>query len=142
MRVLLAGGGTGGHVYPALAVAEALPERAGGEPVEFLLAGPTRNDVARLALRAGVPFAPIRAAGLRGKSPWQLLRGGWELAAGTVQAWRIVGRFAPRVVLATGGYASVPLALAARLRGVPLVLYLPDVHPSWAARLEASLAKR
>jgi UDP-N-acetylglucosamine--N-acetylmuramyl-(pentapeptide) pyrophosphoryl-undecaprenol N-acetylglucosamine transferase len=142
MRVLLAGGGTGGHVYPALAVAAALPERTGGEPVEFLLAAPTRNDVPRLATKAGIPFAPIRAAGLRGKSPLAVLRAGWELALGTVQAWRIVGRFAPRAVLATGGYASIPVALAARLRGVPLVLYLPDVHPGWAARLEARLARR
>ena len=142
MRVLLAGGGTGGHVYPAIAVAAALPARAGGEPVEFLLAAPTRNDVPRLAAKAGIPFAPVRAAGLRGKSPLAVLRASREMALGTVQAWRIVGRFAPRAVLATGGYASVPVALAARLRGVPLVLYLPDVHPGWAARLEARLARR
>lgn len=142
MKVLLTGGGTGGHVYPALAVAAALPERAGGEPVEFLFAGPPRGDTARLCLTAGVPFAAVRAAPVRGRSPGGLLRSGWELARGAAHAWRMIGRFKPRVVLATGGYASVPVSLAARLRGVPLVLYLPDIHPGWAARLLARLSTR
>jgi UDP-N-acetylglucosamine--N-acetylmuramyl-(pentapeptide) pyrophosphoryl-undecaprenol N-acetylglucosamine transferase len=142
MKVLLSGGGTGGHVYPALAAAAALPERAGGVPVEFIFAGPSRNDVGGLVRRAGIPFAPLPAAGIRGRSPAQVSSAGWQLLRGTARAWRMVGRFKPDVALATGGYASVPVAVAARLRGVPLVLYLPDVHPGWAARFEARLARR
>jgi UDP-N-acetylglucosamine--N-acetylmuramyl-(pentapeptide) pyrophosphoryl-undecaprenol N-acetylglucosamine transferase len=142
MNVLLTGGGTGGHVYPALAVAAALAECAGKESVACLFAGPTRGDTARIAKRAGIPFAPVRAGAVRGRSAWQLVHAIWDLALGTAQGWRIVGRFRPAVVLATGGYASVPIAIAAWLRRVPLVLYLPDVHPGWAARLLAVLATR
>ena len=141
MRILLTGGGTGGHVYPALSAAEALRQRA-GEPVELLFAGTQRGDVERLAAGAGIPFAEVSAAPVRGRTPRQLAGTAWQLALGTAEAWRLVGRFRPQVVLATGGYASVPVSVAARLRGVPLVLYLPDVHPGWAVRFLAKLARR
>lgn len=141
MRILLTGGGTGGHVYPALSAAEALRQRAGA-PVELLFAGTVRGDVERLAAGAGIPFAAVRAAPVRGRTPWQLAAAAWQLALGTAEAWRLLGRFRPRAVLATGGYASVPVSVAARLRGVPLVLYLPDVHPGWAVRFLAKLARR
>ncbi|HZQ35708.1 MAG TPA: glycosyltransferase, partial [Dehalococcoidia bacterium] len=121
MRILLTGGGTGGHVYPALSAAEALRQRA-GEPVELLFAGTVRGDVERLAAGAGIPFATVRAAPVRGRTPWQLAGTAWQLTLGTAGAWRLLGRFRPRVVLATGGYASVPVSVAARLRGVPLML--------------------
>jgi UDP-N-acetylglucosamine--N-acetylmuramyl-(pentapeptide) pyrophosphoryl-undecaprenol N-acetylglucosamine transferase len=141
MRILLTGGGTGGHVYPALSAAEALRGRA-GESVELLFAGTVRGDVARLAAGAGIPFAAVRAAPVRGRTPWQLAGTAWHLALGTAEAWRLLGCFRPRAVLATGGYASVPVSVAARLRGVPLVLYLPDVYPGWAVRFLAKLAQR
>ncbi|MHB8576351.1 MAG: UDP-N-acetylglucosamine--N-acetylmuramyl-(pentapeptide) pyrophosphoryl-undecaprenol N-acetylglucosamine transferase [Dehalococcoidia bacterium] len=139
---MLTGGGTGGHVYPALSVAEALPRRACGESIELLFAGTARGDVRRLATDAGIPYVEVRAAPLRGRSPGALLRSMWTLAAGVWQSWRGIGRFRPAAVLATGGYASVPVSLAAWLRRVPLVLYLPDVYPGWAARLIARLATR
>jgi len=142
MRLLLTGGGTGGHVYPALSVARVIPERSGGEEVEFLFAGTTRGNVARLAAGAGMPFVTIRAAPVRGRGPVALARAAWELTAGTAHAWRILGRFRPCAVFATGGYASVPVSVAARLRRIPLVLYLPDVSPGWAVRLLARLAHR
>jgi UDP-N-acetylglucosamine--N-acetylmuramyl-(pentapeptide) pyrophosphoryl-undecaprenol N-acetylglucosamine transferase len=142
MRILLAGGGTGGHVYPALSVAASLRADAATGRHEFLFAGTVRGDVERLAEQAGVPFVAVPAAPIRGRSPLALARSLWQLADGTARAWRVVGRFRPRVVLATGGYASVPVSLAARLRGVPLVVYLPDVYPGWAVRLLVRLAKR
>ena len=142
MKILLTGGGTGGHVYPALSVAEALRARAGDEPLEFLFVGTVRGDVARLAAGAGLPFVAVRAAPVRGKTPAGLLGAAWQLGRGTFDAWRTLGGFGPRVVLATGGYASVPVSVAARLRRVPLVLYLPDVQPGWAVRFLARLALR
>lgn len=142
MRLLLTGGGTGGHVYPALSVAEALPGRAGGEPIEFLFAGTTRGDVGRLAARAGIPFVAVTAAPLRGGGPLGIARAAGPIGAGLAQSWRILGEFRPRAVLATGGYATVPISLAAWLRRIPLVVYLPDVYPGWAVRLLARLARR
>ncbi len=142
MRILLTGGGTGGHVYPALSVAEALPERSEGEQIELLFAGTARGGVQRLAARAGIPFVEVAAAPIRGHSPFGLLRAVWRTAEGLAQSWRMIGRFEPSAVLATGGYATVPVCLAARLRNVPIVLYLPDIYPGWAVRFLALLATR
>lgn len=143
MRVILTGGGTGGHVYPALAVAAALREAATAErPVELLFVGPGSRGEEELVHRAGLRFEPVRAGALRVAAPWNLARGLFNLMLGTIQAARAVGRFRPDVVLATGGYASVPVALAARLRGRPLVVYLPDLVPGLAVRVLARLAHR
>ena len=143
MKVMLTGGGTGGHVYPALAVAAALREAsAAGRPVELLFVGPRTRGEEDLVRREGLDFQPVRAGALRVGTPWGLANGLFNLIAGTLQATRAVGSFRPDVVFATGGYASVPVALAARLRRRPLVVYLPDLVPGWAVRLMARLACR
>ena len=140
MRLVLAGGGTGGHVYPGLSVAEAL--RRAVEDIELLYIGRAGGAEERIVGAAGLPFVGVQAAGIRGKSPVEAGRGLLALAAGVDQAWRALGRFRARSVFATGGYASVPVAVAARLRSVPIVVYLPDVHPGWAVRLMAHFAAR
>jgi UDP-N-acetylglucosamine--N-acetylmuramyl-(pentapeptide) pyrophosphoryl-undecaprenol N-acetylglucosamine transferase len=143
VKVMLTGGGTGGHVYPALAVAAALREASTAErPVDLLFVGPKTRGEEDLVRREGLDFQPIRAGALRVAAPWTLARGLFNLIAGTLQAARAVGGFRPDVVFATGGYASVPVALAARLRRRPLVVYLPDLVPGWAVRLLARLARR
>jgi UDP-N-acetylglucosamine--N-acetylmuramyl-(pentapeptide) pyrophosphoryl-undecaprenol N-acetylglucosamine transferase len=143
VRVMLTGGGTGGHVYPALAVAAALREMSTAErPVELLFVGPNTRGEEALVRREGLDFHGVRAGALRVGSPWGLARGLFNLVVGTFQAVRAIGRFRPDVVFATGGYASVPAALAARLRRRPLVVYLPDLVPGWAVRLMARLARR
>jgi UDP-N-acetylglucosamine--N-acetylmuramyl-(pentapeptide) pyrophosphoryl-undecaprenol N-acetylglucosamine transferase len=90
----------------------------------------------------GIPFESVSAAPLRVNSPLAVVRGLASLLAGTAEAWRLLGRFQPDVVFATGGYASVPVGIAARLRGKPLVVYLPDVRPGWAVSLLARIATR
>jgi len=150
VKVMLTGGGTGGHVYPALAVAAALRELSTAErPVDLLFVGPRTRGEEDLVRREGLNFQPIRAGALRVGTPWGLAKGLFNLTVGTLQATRAVGRFRPDVVFATGGYASVPVALAAclpdrqaRLRQRPLVVYLPDLVPGWAVRLLARLARR
>jgi UDP-N-acetylglucosamine--N-acetylmuramyl-(pentapeptide) pyrophosphoryl-undecaprenol N-acetylglucosamine transferase len=139
--VVLSGGGTGGHIYPGLAVAQALRRRAGATP-ELLYVGARGRLDEQIVGAAGLPFAAVRAAPLRTGSPLGLLRGVLGLVAGTAQAWRLLGRFRPDAVFATGGYASVPVGIAARLRRRPLLVYLPDVRPGWAVRLLARLATR
>jgi UDP-N-acetylglucosamine--N-acetylmuramyl-(pentapeptide) pyrophosphoryl-undecaprenol N-acetylglucosamine transferase len=90
----------------------------------------------------GLRFEAVRAAPLRTGSPITALRNAITLLIGTAQAWLILRRFQPDAVFATGGYASVPVGLAARLRRRPLVVYLPDVTPGWAVRLLSRLATR
>lgn len=141
MHVVLTGGGTGGHVYPGLAVAAAL-RHVRGDDVVFVWIGTAGGAEAELAELARIPFHAVHAAAVRGRGPLGLLRGVLTLAAGTLEAWRLLGRERPDVVFATGGYASVPVAVAARLRRRPLVVYLPDLEPGWAVRLLARLAAR
>ena len=136
-RLLLAGGGTGGHVYPLLAVLETLPEAT-----QVLYLGRAGSVEERLARAHGVPFSAMPAAAVRGMAPWRLLTNVGRVMAGVGSALRAMRRFEPDVVLVTGGYVSVPAAVAARLLGLPLVVCLPDMEPGLAVRALARLASR
>lgn len=138
--MVLSGGGTGGHIYPGLSVVEAL--RQADPSVELLYIGARGRLDERIVPAAGIPFESVSAAPLRTGSPVSALRNIATLLLGTAQAWRALGRFRPDVVFATGGYASVPVGLAAWLRRRPLLVYLPDVSAGWAVRLLSRLATR
>ncbi len=142
--MLLAGGGTGGHVYPSLSVARALEDehRARGETPGLLYVGVRGRVDETIVPGAGIRFRAIDAGQLRVPSPFAFVRGLMRLLRGTIDAARIVRSFRPDVVFATGGYASAPVGIAARLVRRPLVVYLPDVTPGWAVRLLARLATR
>ena len=142
MRLVLSGGGTGGHVYPALAVAQVLRrEMAPGESLDILYigSGGQESDIVR---QAGFPMCEVSAAPIRGRMPWEMAANGGKIGLGVAQARNILGEFRPNVVLSTGGYASFPVALAARSRSIPLAVYLPDLSPGWAVRAIARLAQR
>lgn len=140
--MVLTGGGTGGHVYPGIAVARALEERARteGEPLQTLYVGVRGRVDEQIVPKAGIPFRAVTAGQLRVASPPIFARNLLKLARGALQARTILREFRPQIVFATGGYASVPVALAARLQRLPLVVFLPDVTPGWAVRLLARLA--
>lgn len=137
----LAGGGTGGHVYPSLAVAAALRDVArGGAPVELLYIGVRGRADENIVPRSGIPFRAVPAGQLRVSSPATFAANAMKLAAGVAQSLRILQSFKPDAVFATGGYASVPVGIAARILRRPLIVYLPDVTPGWAVRLLSRLA--
>ncbi len=143
MRLALSGGGTGGHVYPALSIAGALQrELPAGQTLELLYLGSAGGTEADLVRRAGMPLRPIASAPIRGRRPWEMAANAVKLGMGTAQARSALREFAPQVVLSTGGYASFPVALAARSRKIPLAVYLPDLYPGWAVRVIARLAQR
>ena len=131
MKFALAGGGTGGHVYPALAVAEELRAQPDTELVYY---GTERGPEHQLAVDREIAFRPIAAAQFRGRSPVRLAHGAWNLWRGGRQAAEWLRADPPAAIFATGGYASAPLGRPAKRRRVPLVLFLPDVKPGWAAR--------
>src|SRR6266542_4532301 len=149
LRVIVSGGGTGGHIYPALAVAQALQSpsadsdsRAHRAPAEVLyLHGPARIDEEVLA-HAGIPHRRLRVGPIRGAAPHKLALNVLRLIRATFQAMVAISSFRAQAVLATGGYVSAPTMLAAALGRVPVVLYLPDADPGWAVRAFAPLAKR
>jgi UDP-N-acetylglucosamine--N-acetylmuramyl-(pentapeptide) pyrophosphoryl-undecaprenol N-acetylglucosamine transferase len=128
-------------VYPALAVADWLATNMLPSP-GLRWVGSAGGVEAGLSARAGIPFEGIPAGGLRGKNPLALLGGLWSLLGGFRQARRLVAAFRPDVLLVTGGYVCVPVALAARLAGVPLLIYLPDMRPGLAIQILARLAER
>ncbi len=138
--MVLSGGGTGGHVYPGLAVGRALQGMA-AEPVELLYIGVKGRIDEQIVPAEGVPFKAVAGGQVRVG-----LLGGVvglaKLALGSFQALAILRRERPNVVFATGGYASVPVGVAARLLRLPLVVFLPDVRPGWAVRLLSRLATR
>jgi len=143
VRVVLSGGGTGGHVYPALAVAAALRQELSEKgPLELLYIGVRGRMDDQLMTDEIMPFRAVRAGALRGRSPWGFIQGVSNLLLGTMEARKYLKKFRPHVVFATGGYASVPVAVAARIGRRPLLVYLPDIHPGWAVRLIARLATR
>ena len=133
LRLLFAGGGTGGHVVPALAVAEAVSRRYPDAEIRFV--GTARGVEARLVPRSGYPLETIPVIGLRRQLHPDLLRFPWMLARGICRSVRIVAAHRPRVVICTGGYASGPIGLAARLFGVPLVLHEQNSFPGITVRV-------
>ena len=141
---MISGGGTGGHVYPILAVVEALERQVAG--CKFLYvgsrAGVEEGIVSRFAQDGGLPFTAISTGGLRGLAPWTVAGHLFKMMAGFVQSLGIVRDFSPDVVLVTGGYVCVPVATAAWLRRVPLLILLPDLEPGLAVRALSRLATR
>lgn len=117
--VLVAAGGTGGHVIPALAVAEVLRQR--GVPVIWL--GTREGLEARLVPAAGIDIRWISVAGLRGKNLLQTLTGPLKLVRSCLQSLRLVHTLKPRAVLGMGGFVSGPVGIAALLTRTPLVLH-------------------
>jgi undecaprenyldiphospho-muramoylpentapeptide beta-N-acetylglucosaminyltransferase len=138
VRVLFCGGGTGGHVYPALAVANELGTRQ--PPADALYVGAKGEIEETLVPRAGISLETMVGGGLHGVGPVRFVRNLFRMGRGFVQAWRILGRFRPDVLFLTGGYVSVPVALVAWLRRRPILVYLPDVEPGRAIQLLSRIA--
>jgi UDP-N-acetylglucosamine--N-acetylmuramyl-(pentapeptide) pyrophosphoryl-undecaprenol N-acetylglucosamine transferase len=109
---------------------------------EFLWLGNPSGFEAGLVPASGIPFKAIAAAPLRGKNPAGFLKGIMRLAQGYVQSRRIVAEFKPDALFITGGYVSAPVAMAARSKKVPLVIYLPDIRPGLAIKFLARLAAK
>ncbi len=126
-------------MYPGLAVAQAL--RDVGDP-EIVYVGGIGGIEEQLAKRAAVPFVGIPAGGVHGLAPRVAMQNLLKSMRGTRVAYRLGRRQRPSALFATGGYASVPVALAARLLRVPIVVYLPDIEPGLAVRFIARLATK
>jgi len=134
-RVVLTGGGTGGHVYPLLAVAE-----AGQEQAAFEFVG--GDGLERTAVpQAGIPFHRVPCGGVVGKGPWVAARNLARIAVGVVQARRLLRALRPHAVVSTGGYAGYPAARAAAGLGVPVVLVEPNAVPGRATLALAARAQ-
>src|SRR5215813_14605326 len=134
MRAILAGGGTGGHVIPALAIAHALKE---GYHAEVLFVGTPRGIENRLVPAAGYPLKLIRVGALKNVSLLTRLKTAFDLPRALWDAGRMLNEFAPDVVIGVGGYASGPAMLSAVVKHIPTLAFEPNVVPGFANRLVA-----
>ena len=139
LRVLIAGGGTGGHLYPGIAVARELMGRVPDAVVTF--AGTARGLEARVVPREGFALDVIRSGGLKGKSLAARARGVGLLPLSGLDAWRVLSRRAPSLVIGVGGYSSGPLVLLAALRGIPTLLLEQNAVPGLTNRLLAPVVR-
>jgi UDP-N-acetylglucosamine--N-acetylmuramyl-(pentapeptide) pyrophosphoryl-undecaprenol N-acetylglucosamine transferase len=135
--ILIMAGGTGGHVFPALAVARAL--RGRNETVVWL--GSPQGIEARIVPQEGIPLETIRVSGLRRKGGLALLAAPWRLLVALADALRVVRRRRPKAVLGMGGFASGPGGLAAWLLGRPLAIHEQNAVAGLTNRLLAGLAR-
>jgi UDP-N-acetylglucosamine--N-acetylmuramyl-(pentapeptide) pyrophosphoryl-undecaprenol N-acetylglucosamine transferase len=141
MRVLVCAGGTGGGIYPALAAVAEMPA-LGVAQDDVLWIGATGEMEEMLVPRAGLRLETIACGPIVGVSLATRARNVARLARGVGTAGQLVNRFRPDVMLMTGGYVAAPVALAARRRRVPIVIYLPDVEPGSTIRMVMPLARR
>lgn len=139
MRVLIAGGGTGGHLYPGIALAREVVARAPDAVVTFV--GTTTGIEARVVPGQGFALDLIRVAGLKGKSQLRRLQGVALLPLAAVDAWRVLSRRRPDVVVGVGGFASGPVVLLAALRGWPTMLLEQNAVPGVTNRLLARVVR-
>jgi UDP-N-acetylglucosamine--N-acetylmuramyl-(pentapeptide) pyrophosphoryl-undecaprenol N-acetylglucosamine transferase len=139
MKVLVSGGGTGGHIYPALAIATQLRQEY---EAEILYLGSDDGLETELAPAAGFTLATVKAGKLRRYVSWKTVTGVARVPMGMAQAVGVVRRFQPQVAFTSGGYVAVPAALAARLNGVPLMMHQQDVPPNLSNKMIAPLATR
>lgn len=112
------------------------------ESHEVLYAGNPDGVEKELVSRAGLPFVPVDSGQLRGNAPWTAAGHLWRIRRGVLQARHWLREFRPDVVFVTGAYVTVPVALAARLERVPLLVYLPDLTPGLAVRWLSRLAQK
>lgn len=132
LTVVIAGGGTGGHLFPGVAVARALLARRPDARVSF--AGTARGLEARLVPSEGFELDVIRSVGIKGKSIGARVRGASILPVSMLDALRVVSRRKPHVVVGVGGYSSGPIVLMAALRGIPTMVLEQNVVPGLTNR--------
>ena len=139
LTIVIAGGGTGGHLYPGIAVAREIQRRVPAATVSF--AGTSRGLESRIVPREGFELDLIRAAGIKGKSIGARLRGAFLIPAGLFDAWRLLGKRRPDVVIGVGGYSSGPVVLAAAMRRIPTMVLEQNAVPGLTNRMLAPFVR-
>ena len=140
MKLIIAGGGTGGHLFPGIAVAEEFLSRSPANEVLFV--GTERGIESRAVPAAGYRLEKISAAGIRGKGTLSQIKGAAMMIYGYSQSRKILKSFRPDLVLGVGGYASLPMVLAARGMKIPRFIHEQNAIPGQTNRLLARFASK
>jgi UDP-N-acetylglucosamine--N-acetylmuramyl-(pentapeptide) pyrophosphoryl-undecaprenol N-acetylglucosamine transferase len=139
MRIIIAGGGTGGHLFPGIAIAEEFLARDPNNEVLFV--GTEKGIEARVLPRSGYRLECIATSGMRGKRVLSKIKGVWLLLLGYVQSRRIIRSFKPDLVLGVGGYASGPLVLAAGKSSSKCFIHEQNAVPGLTNRILAKVVQ-
>jgi UDP-N-acetylglucosamine--N-acetylmuramyl-(pentapeptide) pyrophosphoryl-undecaprenol N-acetylglucosamine transferase len=137
-RIVIAGGGTGGHVFPAIAIADALCEH--GVASEVIFIGTDKGLEARVVPQVGYPLETIHAEGFVGKSWTEKCSSIWTLLRSFAEARTILQRLRPQLVIGVGGYVSFSAVLAAYFRNIPILIHEQNAIPGLANRQLARFA--
>ncbi len=140
MRMLLAGGGTGGHLFPAVAIAEQLLRQDKSAQVCFV--GTARGLEAKLLPQLGLPLELIDMTGVVGRGLRGLVQLVPKLLSSLKRSWQILQEFAPDIVVGVGGYASFPVLVAAKIKGIPFILHEQNAQPGLSNRILSRFARR
>ena len=132
-NVFIAGGGTGGHIYPGLAIAREIKNRYPKVEIRFVGSG---RDLEKTILGdAGYNLSLLPVSGLRGVKGLNLIKGVLRIPISIWVAWRLIVKFKPSIVIGVGGYSSGPTVLVASLLGIPVLLQEPNAYPGITNRL-------
>lgn len=140
MKLLIAGGGTGGHVIPAIAIAKEWLSR--GSDREVVLVGTQRGIEMRLVPAAGLPLETLRVAGLKGKGGMTLVKNLAMLGGGLTDARAVLRKHHPVAAFGVGGYAAGPMMLTTWFSGIPNIIFEPNAESGLTNRLLAKISKR
>lgn len=140
MRVIMAGGGTGGHLFPGLAVAEAFRQR--DAMTEILFVGTKIGIEARAVPAAGFPLETLPVRGLKGRGLRGLIQAAYGIPAGFFRSRRIIHRFRPDCVIGLGGYASGPFLLAAKTQGIRSAVMEQNLRPGLTNKILGKMVDR
>ncbi|MCR4441114.1 MAG: undecaprenyldiphospho-muramoylpentapeptide beta-N-acetylglucosaminyltransferase [Peptococcaceae bacterium] len=132
MRVVLTGGGTGGHVYPALAIGQAI--RNEWPRTEFVYVGTEEGLENRIVPNTGFSFRTINVIGWHRTFSLQALKAAWQVVVGLHQAENIIHDFQPHLVIGTGGYVCLPVVWSATLNKIPTIIHEQNALPGLANR--------
>ena len=139
MKIIVTGGGTGGHIYPALAIARGLKETYLG--CDILYIGTSKGLEAKIVPKTEINYRFITVEGLPRKVNFQSLKSGFKLIKGLGQSFKIISDFKPNAIVSTGGYVAGPIAWVGSQMGVPLIIHEQNSYPGITNKLLASKAK-
>lgn len=140
LRIIIAGGGTGGHLFPGIAIAQEVMTKHSGNRVLFVSTG---KPFEKKALsEAGFPMRRITSQSIKGQGVWNQLVAVWKIPWGVFESIWILKRFRPHLVMGVGGYTSAPLVIGAWILGIQIVLHEQNVLPGITNRILAPFAKR
>lgn len=138
--MIIAGGGTGGHLFPAIAVAEEMKRRS--ETHEILFVGTKKGIEGKVLPEEGWPLRFVMAEGIKGRGFAEKMKALLKMFYGTMQSLSIIRSFRPEVILGVGGYASAPVLLAGRLAGIPTAVHEQNALPGMTNRLLGKVVRK